>query len=179
MADEDRDELMDQAASEFNTDDDELDGEKGGGKKKFVFILLGLLLLGGGGAGAYFSGMFGGEPTENEEVAAKDAVPPPPEVVYFDLPDMLVNIDSAGSRPSFLKIRASLELATDVNTSEVRALSPRIMDKFQTYLRELRLDDLKSGDGLRRLREELRIRVNGALSPIEVRDILFRDILIQ
>jgi flagellar FliL protein len=181
MADEDRDELMEAAAGEFNPDDDDFgddqDGRGKGGKKKLIFVVLGLLLLGGGGAGVYFSGMLDGAPTETDQVAA--APPPPPAIIYFDMPDMLVNIDSAGARPSFLKIRASLELIEGTDTVKLGELLPRVVDKFQTYLRELRLDDLKSGEGLRRLREELRIHVNIALSPIEVRDILFRDILIQ
>lgn len=180
MADEDRDDLMEQAAGEFEQDgDDPESGGGGGGKKKLIFIMLGLLLLGGGGAGAYFAGLFGDEAAEGEKVAKEAAPPPTPDVVYFNLPDMLVNIDSAGARPSFLKIRASLELDADTDTAKIALMRPRIQDKFQTYLRELRLDDMRSGDGLRRLRQELLVRVNMAISPAKVRDILFRDILIQ
>jgi len=176
---------MEQAAGEFNPEDDDLNedvedgGGGGGGKKKLIFIVLGLLLLGGGGAGAYFAGLFGDDAAESEKVATEAAPPPPAEAVYYNLPDMLVNIDSAGARPSFLKIRASLELGPDTDSLKITEMMPRIVDKFQTYLRELRLEDMKNADGLRRLRRELLIRVNGAISPSVVRDILFRDILIQ
>lgn len=176
MADEDRDDLMEAAADEFSLDDDE-SGGGGGGKKKLIFVVLGLLLLGGGGAGVYFSGILGDEPKESEQAAAPP--PPPEETIFYDLPDMLVNIDSAGGRPSYLKIRASLELSADTDTVEVKALRPRIVDKFQVYLRELRLDDLKGGAGFDLLRKEIRLRVNAAIAPIEVKDVLFRDLLIQ
>lgn len=169
---------MEAAAGEFNLGDDESEEGGGGGKKKLIFILLGILLLGGGGAGVYFSGILGDDTKESEQAAAAP-MPKPAETIFFDLPDMLVNIDSAGARPSFLKIRASLELPADTDKIKVKALSPRIMDKFQTYLRELRLDDLKGGAGFDLLREEIRIRVNAVIHPIEVREVLFRDLLIQ
>jgi flagellar FliL protein len=181
MADEDRDDLMQQAAGEFNPDDefgDEPESSQGGGKKKFIFILLGFLIIAGGGAGAYFSGIFDSGSQEEEKVAV--APPPPPEeTIFYDLPDMLVNLDSAGGRPAYLKIRASLELSADTDTFEVKELRPRIVDKFQTYLRELRLEDFKGGAGSNLLRHELRIRINAVIAPLEVKDVLFRNMLIQ
>ena len=178
MADEERDDLMDAAAGEFSLDEEISESEGGGGKKKLIFVVLGLLLVGGGGAGVYFSGLLGNEPEESAEAAA---TPPPPaeETKFVDLPDMLVNIDSAGARPSYLKIRVSLELDMDVDTAAIRAMSPRIEDKFQTYLRELRLEDMKGGAGFALLRKELRVRINAAIDPIKVKDVLFRNLLIQ
>jgi len=56
---------------------------------------------------------------------------------------------------------------------------PRVVDNFQTYLRELRVDDLSGSAGLYRLREELLIRVNVAAQPAKVNAILFKEMLIQ
>jgi len=56
---------------------------------------------------------------------------------------------------------------------------PRILDNFQVYLRELRLDDLKGSAGMYRLREELLLRVNAAVQPVQVKDVLFREMLVQ
>ena len=36
---------------------------------------------------------------------------------------------------------------------------PRIVDKFQIYLRGVRVEDLRGSDGMHRLREELLLRV--------------------
>ena len=47
------------------------------------------------------------------------------------------------------------------------------------YLRELRLEDLQGAAGVYRLREELLVRVNQAVRPAKVNDVLFKDMLIQ
>ena len=56
---------------------------------------------------------------------------------------------------------------------------PRVVDNFQVYLRELRLEDLGGSAGLFRLKEELLFRVNRAVDPVQVTDILFREMLVQ
>ena len=61
----------------------------------------------------------------------------------------------------------------------VQAVIPRVIDNFQTYLRELRVDDLNGSAGLYRLREELLTRVNVAVQPAKVNAILFKEMLIQ
>ena len=58
-------------------------------------------------------------------------------------------------------------------------LMPRVIDHFQVYLRELRVDDLHGSAGVYRLKEELLRRVSAAAHPVEVRDVLFKDMLIQ
>jgi flagellar FliL protein len=56
---------------------------------------------------------------------------------------------------------------------------PRIVDNFQIYLRELRVDDLRGSGGIYRLREELLARVNAAVAPVKVNDVLFKEMLVQ
>jgi flagellar FliL protein len=56
---------------------------------------------------------------------------------------------------------------------------PRIVDNFQVYLRELRVDDLQGSAGMYRLREELLRRVNLAVRPARVKDVLFKEMLVQ
>ena len=56
---------------------------------------------------------------------------------------------------------------------------PRVIDNFQTYLRELRIDDLKGSAGMYRLREELLVRVNAAAAPAKITDVLFKEMLVQ
>ncbi len=46
-------------------------------------------------------------------------------------------------------------------------------------MRELRLEDLGGSAGLFRLKEELLFRVNRAVEPVRVTDILFREMLVQ
>ena len=53
------------------------------------------------------------------------------------------------------------------------------MDNFQVYLRELRPEELSGTKGIFRLKEELLVRVNNAVHPARVYDILFKEILVQ
>lgn len=173
-------------------EDEESGGEAavpgdGGGplwkRKKVLFIaggaLLALLLI---GAGLYFTGMFGkllgsGHSAEQAQEAAQAA--PPKDVVFYDMPDLLVNLNSIGKKSNFLKISISLELENKADMARLQSVMPRIIDNFQTYLRELRLEDLKGSAGLYRLREELLLRVNAAVAPAVVNDVLFREMLVQ
>jgi len=102
-----------------------------------------------------------------------------PSSVFMDLPDLLVNLQSTGRKQSFLKLHVALELDNPLDQPKVDAVMPRIIDSFQVYLRELRTDDLQGAAGMHLLREELLSRVTLAVQPVKVKDILFREILIQ
>lgn len=158
---------------------------RGSDKKKLIlFIVLPLLLVVGAAAGAYFSGL--ADPllhalkSEKKEVAEepkqKGEVQP---AVFYDLPEILVNLNTAGRKQNFLKIRISLELQSPLDVSKVEAVMPRIIDNFQVYLRELRIEDLQGSAGMLRLREELLSRVNNAVRPAKVNDVLFKEMLVQ
>jgi flagellar FliL protein len=62
---------------------------------------------------------------------------------------------------------------------QIKPLMPRVMDAFQTYLRELRPTDLDGSAGLYRLKEELTRRVNAAVSPNRITAVLFKEIVVQ
>jgi len=143
-------------------------------KKILMIAVPVLVLLGGGGAAAFFLGLLDGQ-DEGEHVAA----PAPAKPVFFDMPDMLVNINGRQRRTSFLKVAVSLELKSAGDVEKIQQSMPRVVDSFQVYLRELRSDDLTSSAGMMRLREDLLLRVNETVAPAKVRDILFREMLIQ
>lgn len=158
-------------------DDSESVNTKFSGKKIVLFFVLPTLLLVGAGAGLMLSGVFGGGEEKAQKHAA--AVPPPVEAVFFDLPEMLVNLNTSGRRPVFLKMSVSLELSKEGDIPRLKSLSPRIIDNFQVYLRELRIEDLRGSAGIYRLREELLARVNAAVRPAKVKDVLFKEMLVQ
>ena len=72
-----------------------------------------------------------------------------------------------------------MELARAEDEPVVRAALPRLMDMFQTYLREMRPEELRGSAGMYRLREELLARANVAVTPAKVIDVLFVEMLIQ
>lgn len=140
-------------------------------KKKLLIIAVpAILALGGGG---YFAAdMLGlmGPAAEAEE----QAVP----AIYYDLPEMVVNLSATEGRGQYLKLKVSLE----ANTKAVDALKPvmpRVLDLFQLYLRELRSGDLDGSAGIFRLKEELTRRINLELHPNKIDRVLFKEIIIQ
>ncbi len=165
---------------EFADDDaSEQGGESSGGAKNLLLAVFTILLLGGGGAGLHFSGILNDVIKAVAQSDQPDAPPPPSKSIYFDLPDMLVNLNSTTSTPHFMKLRASLELDHTFDISVLRPLQPRIIDKFQVYMRELRLEDLRANGGLQILRQELLARINDAIEPVKIKDVLFRNLLVQ
>ncbi|PPR65095.1 MAG: Flagellar FliL protein [Alphaproteobacteria bacterium MarineAlpha4_Bin2] len=165
-------------------DDDELeDGEEagsgGGLKKLLLFVGAPVILLVVGVAVAYFLGLFDSLFNEaSEEVAVEgEKVDSPGH--FLELEEMLVSMGQAGRRSSFLKLRISLELEKVEDEPGVVAVMPRIIDNFQMFLRGLRIEELQGSHGLYRVKEELLVRVNAATNPIKIKDVLFKEMLLQ
>jgi flagellar FliL protein len=174
------------------TFDEEGLGEGGGesSKKLVLFVVLPLLLLIGAGVGVTLMlGVFDSAPPATEEAHGdghgdgQSAGPPPPpaqtESIFFPVPDMIVNLNTSGRKSTFLKIKVELELTNQADVEIVNKMLTRIVDNFQVYLRELRIEDLQGSAGLHRLREELLRRVNLAVRPARVQAVLFKEMLVQ
>ena len=166
-------------------DKPEGEGEESASTSKFKFKLklklpplkwmiiggAGFLVLAGGGGGAYY--FFKAPAHKEATVAAKPAT-------FVDLPDVLVNLSTAGGdRTQYLKVKVVLELPDQSLVPQIQPLMPRVMDAFQTYLRELRPTDLDGSAGLYRLKEELTRRVNAAVAPNHITAVLFKEIVVQ
>ncbi|CCG06829.1 Flagellar basal body-associated protein FliL [Pararhodospirillum photometricum DSM 122] len=198
MAEDDLEEDMDEGEGKGSG------GGKGGGKKKLLLIvLLPLLLVIGGVAGAYFAGLLdpllgGGDSASAESPEGHTPAAAPAEgapggaagagqasasmaggPVFFDLDQIVVDLNSSGRRRSYLQMRLSLQLSRREDVPVIEAMMPRILDDFVTFLRELRLEDLQGTAGMYRIQEELLIRVNNAAAPARVQDVLFKEMLIQ
>ncbi len=157
--------------------------KKMSGKKLVLFIILPLLIVVGMAAGLYVTGAFHTiiNSFSSAEAAIEEEQPVDPGApgFYYDLPDMLVNLNTGDRRQHFLRLQISLELARESDVEHIERVLPRIIDQFQVYLRELDVRDLQGSAGLYRLREELLRRVSNQAQPAEVRDVLFREMLVQ
>lgn len=181
-----------------NAPDEAEGGKKFSAKKLVLFILVPLFLLGGTGAGLYFTGTLdkllkkeehaeegaeAGHDAPKKDAHAKPAKGEHGEVVggsaFLEIPNMLVNLSGPDEQPRYLRLKVQLELANQADLAAVQAVMPRVVDQFQTYLRELRIKDLRGSAGIYRLQMELLSRVNAAAYPTEVKDVLFQEILIQ
>lgn len=124
----------------------------------------------------------GAKPAEGHGAApAAPAAPPrvPGAPAFAELPDIIANLNGGPRRTVYVKLRARLELASPDDDPMVQAAMPRLLDLFQTYLREMRPEELRSSAGTYRLREELLARANIALAPVRAQDLLFTEVLIQ
>lgn len=143
-----------------------------GGKRKLVIAAALLLVLGGLG-GAYFLGLLGKSGGGAPHASAQT---PPGSV---DVAEIVANLNAGPRRTSFVRLKARLELADKADEAAVQAAQPRVRDLFQTYLRDMRPEELRGSAGTYRLREELTARANVALAPARVTEILFVELLIQ
>ena len=137
-------------------------------------IVGGVVGLGALGGGGYF--FMGHHGAEASAAAAAQAKAP----IFVDMPDVLVNLSSSGSeRTQYLKVKIALELPDEQVQAQITPMMPRLLDTFQTYLRELRPTDLDGSAGLYRLKEELTRRVDAAISPSKINAVLFKEIVVQ
>lgn len=172
----------------------------------FIIIPAALAVLGGGGAAAFLvmkpksaeaagdhaapakaekkdkkkegGGHGGGEEGEAAAGAGKIAAGPD-GVTFYTLPDMIVNIQSVDGRPTYLKLRLTLEMKDAEVASRLQAEAPRLQDMFQGFLRELRPEDLAGSAGSFQLRAEILRRVNLIAAPGKVDAVLIEEMLVQ
>ena len=178
--DEDAEDAEDGEEGSDDEDGEEGASKKGGKGKLLIIVGVALLLVLGGAAAAYFTGLLdslvgaSGGGAEGSEESADSGI-----ALYYDLPELLVNLNTSDRKQVFLKMRITLELRNPQDVPTIEGMMPRIIDNFQVYLRELRIDDLKGSAGMYRLREELLTRVAAAAAPAKVSDVLFKEMLIQ
>jgi flagellar FliL protein len=151
-------------------------------KSRLTLILAVVIVLVAAGAGLWFSGILpkllgmGPKPAaKGAQHAATAEVAP----TYLDVPEIITNLNVPGRRQSYLKLHAKLELGGAGDVAGVTAAMPRILDLFQTYLRDMRPEELRGSEGSYRLREELVGRATVAAAPAQVRDVLFQEFIIQ
>jgi flagellar FliL protein len=160
-----------------------------------------LVVLGGGGAGAFMmlnkpkaeaagdhgkkekkeekKEEKGGHGKEAKEGGKSPITEGPDGVVFYTMPDLVVNIQAADSRPTFLKLKLAFELPDEGVAEEIEPNQPRLADMFQTFLRELRPEDLSGSQGSYQLRMEILRRVNLVIAPAKVNAVLIQEMLVQ
>ena len=168
-----------------------------------------LLVLVGGGAGAYFmffkkppaaEGKADDKAEKKDEKGEKDkkkkegegekkdgaagaaavVVTEGPDGVFFcTLPNMVANMQAADGRPTYLKLKITLEAPNQEAADMIAPALPRIQDMFQGFLRELRPEDLQGSQGTFQLRREVLRRINLVIAPARVNSVLIEEMLIS
>jgi flagellar FliL protein len=103
----------------------------------------------------------------------------PDGVTFYTLPDMVVNVQSADGRPTFLKLKLTLEMHDHDLATQLQGESPRMQDMFQSFLREVRPEELQGSAGTYQLKAEILRRVNLIAAPAKVDAVLIEEMLVQ
>jgi flagellar FliL protein len=178
---------------------------EGGKKKPPLMLIIGAagalaVLLGGGGAAAFFlmkPAPGGAKPEKPAAHASKDKEKGkdkkgggaqadvgqvrdgPNGSSYYTLPDLVVNMQTADGRPTFLKLKVTFEISDPEALDLVQQDAPRLQDMFTAFLRELRPDDLAGSQGTFELKAEILRRVNLVLAPKKIDAVLIEEMLVQ
>ena len=143
-------------------------------KKLIIMAAAGVLVLGGAAGGWFF--LFPGKKAHEEKPVPVAAKPP----AFVDMPEVVVNLASTSNgRAQYLKAKIVLEVVDQKTADEIKPVLPRVLDSFQTFLREMRANDLEGSAGLYRVRDELTKRVNLAVAPTRINAVLFKEIVVQ
>jgi flagellar FliL protein len=113
--------------------------------------------------------------------AEADAQQTPEELktLFIELDPQLYNLNTGGQGSSFLRAQITLEVDRESFKADVEVKLPRIMDEFNIYMRELRPEDIDGARGVLHVKEELLSRINQAVAPSRVKDVLFQEFIIQ
>lgn len=174
-----------------------------GAKKKFpmmivIIAVVVVALLGGGGGAAYLL-VFKHKPATEKVAEAKpkkkekkkegkDAKPAegmgtvtegPEGVSYYNFPTVLSDMQGSDGRPGQIKVDMTFEIANAEIGDNINENMPRMKDMLQTFLRELRPEDLSGSEGTFRLRQELMRRVNLIIAPEKINTINLTGIVIS
>jgi len=175
---EDETRREDEAEEEGAEDLSELQPKRLSGKKIIAIAGGALVLVAALAVGAM---LFLGEDGNGKNTAAENGQDSEvkSELIFVDVPELVVNLNTGERQQRFLRARISLEVESKQARAEVEEKLPRVIDDFQVYLRELRVQDLNGSAGLYRLKEELLKRINRSVEPVEVKDVLFREMVVQ
>ena len=188
-------------ADKPNPEAAEGEAEEGEGKKglplKLIIIIAvaAVLVLGGGGTAAFL--LLGHKAPAADAQKAKpkkedkkkgdkkddkngaQIADGPDGVVFYTPADIVVNMQTDDGRPTFLKLKLTLELPDHDTADTLDANMPRLQDMFQTFLRELRPEDLQGSEGSYALRTEIARRVNLVIAPAKINSVLIEEMLIN
>lgn len=100
--------------------------------------------------------------------------------LFYKLPPIIANI--SGEKPGeqmLLSVEMQLEIPDEETRHKLDELLPRVIDRYQSFLSELRVEDIKGSAGNYRLRLELLRRVNLAVQPAHVNDVLIEKLVVN
>jgi len=115
---------------------------------------------------------------KHEREQAVIIAPPPPPLANFDLPSF--SVTTKDSEPHFAKITISLGYETSVElNSELVSRTPQVQHIVNVLLTSKSYEDLDSVEDKVNLQEEMKALINKILIYGKVKEIYFREIVIN
>lgn len=146
-----------------------------------VLILVGgIVLLAGAGVALTVTGflpqLLGMKPPDGTIAAeAEKKVKAPVPLTadrYFDIKQpIMISLDTQGHGNRILQLGISLLMETREDTGAVRALTPRVIDAVQVYIRSLPIAETTSVGKLSAHRGDMLDRINAVIAPLKADEI--------
>ncbi len=162
-------------------------------KKSRMPLLLGVVLALAGGGGGFYAVNAGllplGAAPGREEAHADDhadhagagsepgAIPGAGDFAFVELPPVVISLGPA-AKGSHLRFLATLEVPAG-RAEQVAALTPRVIDAMNGYLRALTPADIEAQDALVMIRAQLTRRVQLVLGRDNLRDLLVLEFVLN
>ena len=165
-------------------DDMDLDGEDSAGHKKLdtkkiLMIVLPLLIAIGLAVSFYFAFYYNTSSTDSAySVVTRPAAEGEKEettIVFYDLPELAINVRGTNGAQELAKIKINLELSKIDDIKTLESFIPRINDAIIAHTSELTEKEIKNSERLYWLKEELLYRINLILDPVKVNNLNFKN----
>lgn len=138
--------------------------------KKFLPILLPIAIL---VAGAYYFITV----VYKQDTAVRDG-----EVladVFVEVGEINANLVPTHGKNNSIRASFTLYLSNRHDVKVIQGKLPLIRDAFQVFLQQMRASDLSYSSGTFKLKEELLNRANKILYPTQIKEVLFKEIVIN
>lgn len=125
----------------------------------------------------YFSGDSGSASSSKE--AAKVQQKPHTLGHTFDLPEITTNLAPGAGKKTWIKLAVTVQMESSKDQATLDKKLPIVKDGIIVFLREVREADLSSSGGSMMLKGELIKRINKILYPVQVKDVLLREMVLD
>jgi flagellar FliL protein len=113
-----------------------------------------------------------------EKAKSSKAKSPNKDSQFFDLEEFVVNLNPDSGKQEYLKLIITIQVNKNVNIKKIENKLPVIRDNLTTFLTTLKTEDIKGSSGVAMLKEELLKRLNLLLDPLEIENVLIKELLI-
>lgn len=168
---------------EDEIEQEEVPAKKTIDRKKMLIFILPVLIVIGLSVGIYYalnSDYNGNSATQYNIIKHSSNADGVEKItVFYDLPEISVNLKSSGPDRPRLHLRINIELSSIEDIKTVEILTPKLNDAILSHIVELVPQELDGANGLYWLKEELLYRLNLIVAPIKISNLNIKSMEIK